>query len=136
MSIDLLRCQLYDLSGAVRYLHCYQKVIHGNIRASSVSVSLAGSPKLGNFSAAVRERDAQPLCLVEDDEAVRWQSPELYLPKAKPSFKSDVYAFGLTICEVRRCSRYTLPIPNANYTHRSSAETSPSTIFSTLQMSL
>ena len=35
-----------------------------------------------------------------DQALVRWMAPELFGPKGKRSFATDVYAFGMTMLEV------------------------------------
>ncbi|KZV82549.1 kinase-like protein [Exidia glandulosa HHB12029] len=91
---------LVDVADALHYLHTREpKVLHGNVRARSVSVYEDGTAYLGNF-------DFQPLQDPERqfdesyfDKARRWAAPERGLSLTLTT-KCDVFSFAMFAYEV------------------------------------
>ncbi|KAG8939826.1 hypothetical protein FRC04_005957 [Tulasnella sp. 424] len=75
-----------------------QGVVHGNIKASNLLIGDDGEVLLCDFG-LTRTTDLKTPTEMKGAGAIRWQSPELLNGHSK-SFKSDVYAFGMTIVEV------------------------------------
>ncbi|KAG8908587.1 hypothetical protein FRB99_004875 [Tulasnella sp. 403] len=89
---------LRDAADALVYLHD-RNVIHGDVKAGNILVTSDGNALLCDFGLS-RLNSAGPSKEKEHDGTVRWQSPELW-EGANKSFKSDVWAFGMTVYEVR-----------------------------------
>eukprot|EP01117_Protostelium_nocturnum_P017086 TRINITY_DN6892_c0_g1_i2.p1 TRINITY_DN6892_c0_g1~~TRINITY_DN6892_c0_g1_i2.p1 ORF type:complete len:1242 (-),score=332.82 TRINITY_DN6892_c0_g1_i2:42-3767(-) len=86
-----------DVASAMNYLE-NQGIVHGMIQAKSVFLRREEDgyiAKLSNFGVASRLKEKEPI----RDFPVRWSSPELIETK-KPTFKSDVYAFGVFLYEL------------------------------------
>ncbi|KAG8897205.1 hypothetical protein FRB99_008361 [Tulasnella sp. 403] len=92
---------LLQTASALAYLH-ENKIIHGEINASNILVSSDTEPKalLSGFSLSRKVDDITTPGLRAGGGAVRWQAPELWNGNAHKSFKTDTYAFGMTIYEV------------------------------------
>ncbi|KAG8894979.1 hypothetical protein FRB99_000827, partial [Tulasnella sp. 403] len=88
---------LVEGADALTYLHD-KALIHGDIKGNNILVSETRHALLCDFGLSGHESDptsgARGLA-----GSTRWMSPELFKGSRK-SPKSDVYAFGLTICEV------------------------------------
>ncbi|KAG8968223.1 hypothetical protein FRC05_001604 [Tulasnella sp. 425] len=99
-SVNRIRL-LCETADVISYLH-KEDIVHGDIKASSLlfgdngQVLLSASASGLTLPADVRNSPDVP---VEGPGTLRWQSPEL-LEGGSKSFKSDVYAFGMTIAEV------------------------------------
>lgn len=102
--------QLFQTALAIAYLHHQCKLIHGDIKGENILVSNEHTALLTDFGLA-RPRDV----LTSDGQkgmgTLPWQSPELLIDEnASKSYESDMYAFGMTIYEVRRA------LTNLNHT--------------------
>ncbi|KAG8981122.1 hypothetical protein FRC05_004022 [Tulasnella sp. 425] len=86
-----------DTAGAISYLHA-QGVVHGDIKASNLLVGDEGQVLLCDFG-LTKTTDLSTTTAMKGIGSLRWQSPELWDGGSK-CFKSDVYAFGMTIAEV------------------------------------
>lgn len=100
--------KILGIASGLAYLHD-QSIIHGDVKADNVLVSDGGVPKLCDFglSKAVdssRSRSASQI------GTLRHMSPERLLSTITMARTkaSDVYAFGMTIYEVR--SELMLPL--------------------------
>ncbi len=80
------------------YLHG-QRVIHGDLKGANVLVSAEVRILLCDFGLA-KMVDTNTSTSRAGLGTLRWQAPEL-LGGASKTFQTDVYAFGLTIYEVR-----------------------------------
>lgn len=87
-----------DLARGLNYLH-QQGVIHGDIKGSNllVSSSVPVSGLVADFGLAKLE-DTHTVTSQQGAGTPRWQSPELFYGGPR-TFKSDVYAFGMTVYE-------------------------------------
>ncbi|KAG9041430.1 hypothetical protein FS837_012277 [Tulasnella sp. UAMH 9824] len=88
-----------DLARGLNYLH-QQGVVHGDIKGSNILVS-SSIPVYGlvaDFGLAKLE-DTQTVTSQQGAGTPRWQSPELFYGGPR-TFKSDVYAFGMTVYEI------------------------------------
>ncbi|KAG8893077.1 hypothetical protein FRB99_002210 [Tulasnella sp. 403] len=88
---------LYQVACALVYLHG-EDIIHGDVRARNVLVSQSGDALLCDFGLAGIISLTGSVGL-KGGETLRRDSPELWEGNPR-SFKSDVYAFGMTIYEV------------------------------------
>lgn len=79
------------------YLH-EMGVVHGDVKGGNVLVSSNLHALLCDFGLA-KTVDATTSTSLKGAGTVRWQAPELF-NDAPRSFKTDVYAFGMTIYEV------------------------------------
>lgn len=82
------------------YLHrC--GIIHGDIKGGNMLVSPSLRAAVADFGLA-KLVDTQTVSSQRGLGTTRWQSPELLMEGQSRSFQSDVYAFGMTVYEVRR----------------------------------
>ncbi|KAG9043647.1 hypothetical protein FS837_009307 [Tulasnella sp. UAMH 9824] len=88
---------LCDIASAIAYLHSLE-IIHGDIKARNILVSQDGEVRLCDFGLSKYSSWTTSEGR-KGAGTIRWQSPELLFDESK-SFKSDVYAFGITIYEV------------------------------------
>ncbi|KAG8896676.1 hypothetical protein FRB99_008763 [Tulasnella sp. 403] len=88
---------LRETADALAYLH-EKKVIHGDVKGANILVSSDIHAYLCDFGLS-RSTSDKTVTELKGAGTVRWQSPELWSNEPK-SFKSDVYAFGMTICEI------------------------------------
>ncbi|KAG8915249.1 hypothetical protein FRC01_003726 [Tulasnella sp. 417] len=88
-----------DLARGLNYLH-QRGVVHGDIKGSNllVSSSVPVEGIVADFGLAKLE-DTQTVTSQQGAGTPRWQSPELFYG-APRTFKSDVYAFGMTVYEI------------------------------------
>lgn len=90
--------QIYETALAIEYLH-KMGVIHGDIKGLNILVSAQHSALLCDFGLA-RLLDSVTSVAQKEKGTLRWQSQEI-LDGHPKSYASDVYAFGITIYEVR-----------------------------------
>ncbi|KAG8902811.1 hypothetical protein FRC01_009463 [Tulasnella sp. 417] len=88
---------LCDIASAIAYLHSLE-IIHGDIKARNILVSQDGEVRLCDFGLSKHSSWTTSEGR-KGAGTIRWQSPELLFDEPK-SFKSDVYAFGITTYEV------------------------------------
>ena len=93
------RIQLWKTAGAIAYLHEHG-IIHGDIKAANILVSDRVEPLLCDFGLSKSDDGATSVGL-QGVGTVRFQSPEVLIEGGGKSFASDVWAFGMTISEVR-----------------------------------
>jgi serine/threonine protein kinase len=90
--------QLRETADAVAYLHSIQ-LVHGDIKANNILVGDLGEARICGFGLS-KIMQSRALTTYKGQGNVRWQAPELFDNQPK-SFETDVYAFGITIFEVR-----------------------------------
>jgi serine/threonine protein kinase len=73
--------------------------VHGDIKAANVLISPVGRALLTDFGLA-KLSSSSTSTAVAGAGTTRWQSPELFDGGPKTT-KSDIYAFGMLIVEVR-----------------------------------
>lgn len=96
--INAIRSQLYQIALAIAYLHGVG-IIHGDIKGENVLISEKHTALLSDYGLP-REQDVLTSIHQKGQWAIPWQSPELLDGQSK-SEQSDIYAFGMTIYEVR-----------------------------------
>ncbi|QRV74672.1 Serine/threonine-protein kinase [Ceratobasidium sp. AG-Ba] len=89
-----------QIASALEYLHSIN-IVHGDLKGPNVLVSKDGIPVLIDFgNAIISEYTLQfTQTTTKQDMSLRWTAPEL-MNNEKPSYKSDVYALGMTILEI------------------------------------
>ncbi|QRV89355.1 Tyrosine kinase domain protein [Ceratobasidium sp. AG-Ba] len=86
-----------QIASAMAYLHSVN-IVHGALKGSDVLVSDDGIPVLIDFGNAILSEYTLQFTqtTTKPDMNIRWTAPEL-MNDEKPSYKSDVYALGMTI---------------------------------------
>jgi len=79
---------LWQICSGMKYLHDL-KIVHLNLSTHNVKMERGIIVKLTDYG----------LIGVVDQERARWKAPE-YLSSGEGSLKSDVWAFGIVICEM------------------------------------
>lgn len=90
--------QIYEIADGLAYLHA-QGIVHGDVKGENVLIASDLTVRLCDFGLAKIVNSATNPSLAGVG-SLRWQAPELF-SRASRTPKSDVYAFGLTISEVR-----------------------------------
>lgn len=85
----------------MEYLHD-KDVIHGDVKGANALVSSDTRLLLCDFGLAKPAGSVTSSSLAGKG-SLRWQAPELMGQEPTKTFKSDVYAFAMTIFEVRSC---------------------------------
>jgi len=87
-----------ETASAIAYLHDHG-IVHGDIKGSNILISDNCKALLCDFglARAVSESTAAP---PKRAGRGRWQAPELFSENARKTFKTDVYAFGITIEQI------------------------------------
>ncbi|KAJ7896149.1 kinase-like protein, partial [Mycena leptocephala] len=96
---------LTDAARGLLYLHS-KDIVHGDFKAANILIDNAGTAVLCDFGLArvkadMTSRTAQRDITTLGPGSRNWMSPELFRG-APPRKSSDIYAFGMTIYEVRR----------------------------------
>lgn len=86
------------MAEAIEYLH-RESVVHGDIKASNVLISKDVKALICDFG-LTRMADSRTSTAMKGAGSVRWMAPELW-ENASKSPETDIYAFGMTIAEVR-----------------------------------
>ena len=109
-------CKIQGVARAIKYLHYFEPVVvHGNIRGVRFLFlhPFSTSPmKISQLNIMIDAEEQPILCdyglvymSAESDGAYRWIAPEILDPEkdADPVYttRSDVYAFAMTMLEVR-----------------------------------
>ena len=74
-------------------------IVHGDVKANNVILSDDFHVQLCDFG-LTKLAEANTTTTLKGAGSIRWQGPELWNNKSK-TFASDVYAFAMTIVEVR-----------------------------------
>lgn len=99
--IDLTRyCyQVQGMISGITYLHSLN-IIHGDIKCANVLLDQELIPIFCDFGMTkIRDGYSTTSTAMKGAGSVQWMSPEL-LENMPKTTESDVYALGLTICEV------------------------------------
>ena len=91
--------QIQEAAAGIAYLH-RSGIVHGDIKGANILVSDDVHSLLCDFGLA-REQQNNTSTEMQGIGTVRWQSPELLRSGAGKTFKSDIWAFAMTIYEVR-----------------------------------
>ncbi|KAG8894274.1 hypothetical protein FRB99_001368 [Tulasnella sp. 403] len=86
-----------EIASALDYLHA-QCIIHGDLKGVNILVSDNGHALLCDFGLS-RMDHVVTSTTMKGVGSVRWQAPEIWNGAPK-SFKTDVYAFGMTAVEI------------------------------------
>lgn len=97
--------QVYGIASGLAYLHS-QDVIHGDVKGLNVLLNELVQPVLCDFgmTKALSTMHNATSSAMKGVGSLRWMAPELH-DDAPKSAKSDMFAFSMTIVEVR-CRRY------------------------------
>lgn len=95
----VVHLQLFQIALAIAYLH-KSGIVHGDIKGENILVSKERTALLSDFGLA-RPQDVLTSVGTKGMGTMPWQSPEV-LNGASKTFKSNTYAFGMTISEVGR----------------------------------
>ncbi|KAG8896709.1 hypothetical protein FRB99_008754, partial [Tulasnella sp. 403] len=87
---------LVEVAEALAYIHS-QKMVHGDIKANNILVSKEKSAFICDFGLS-RPSSTATHAGLKGNGTTLYQAPELFRGASK-SWKSDVYAFGITIYE-------------------------------------
>ncbi|KAH7334638.1 kinase-like domain-containing protein [Rhizoctonia solani] len=90
-----------ELASALTYLHS-MGIVHGDIKVDNVVISDDGHVQLEDFGSAILLKYSS-ISFTETGfkGTLRFMAPELLTGKnEKPTFKSDVYAFGMTLFQI------------------------------------
>jgi serine/threonine protein kinase len=95
--------QLRQAAGAVAHMHDVE-IIHGDIKANNILMTANGRVFICDFGLAqISELQGVPGAYSSAECGnARWASPEL-LDGGERTFESDIWAFGMTIYQVRSC---------------------------------
>jgi serine/threonine protein kinase len=89
---EILLPILRDIAQGVRFLHAASpKVIHGDLKAQNVLVDSRFRAKVADFGLSQKRQATGTLY---------WMAPELLRGESVNTTASDVYAFGIILCEV------------------------------------
>lgn len=98
---DADRCNLsLQVAKGLTYLHG-ERIVHGDLKAANVVVSIDGIAKLNDFGHAVLVEYTLGFSNTSNlgGGTLRWMAPELFEMGSKRSLEADVYALGMTILE-------------------------------------
>lgn len=87
-----------EAADAIAYVHA-RGIVHGDIKASNILIDDNEHSLLCDFG-LMKTAQSRTSTALRRVGTLRWQSPELWSDEPKTS-ASDVYAFGMTIAEVR-----------------------------------
>ncbi|KAJ1302565.1 hypothetical protein OPQ81_002882 [Rhizoctonia solani] len=89
-----------QVTSGVAFMHNID-MVHGNIRAANVLVSIEGVAKLAGFGfSAISQASDLYTTVGPMTWRIQWVAPELLLDNAVNSKPADVYALGLTMLEI------------------------------------
>lgn len=77
------------------------KIIHGNVRSSNILVSSSVTALLCDFGRSREVGEEEDLEGKPGEETPLWLRPKASEGLWKQSFVTDIYAFGMTIYQVR-----------------------------------
>ncbi|KAG8891942.1 hypothetical protein FRC01_014423, partial [Tulasnella sp. 417] len=97
-----LLSKIKEVTSGLEYLHS-QKVIHGEVHSSNVSVDSDGHVKIANFGLAgiLAQANTQRSWI---ETPSQYFPPEYILHGTPPSLASDVYSYGLLLLEASSSS--------------------------------
>ncbi|KAF5380766.1 hypothetical protein D9757_007089 [Collybiopsis confluens] len=89
---------IYDIAAGMAYLHS-RKIVHADLKGVNILVDDKHNARVADFGLSkvidnIRGQSMQ----YREQGAVRWMAPEC-LQKKAPTMASDVYSFGISICE-------------------------------------
>eukprot|EP01114_Cavostelium_apophysatum_P018139 TRINITY_DN5544_c0_g1_i4.p1 TRINITY_DN5544_c0_g1~~TRINITY_DN5544_c0_g1_i4.p1 ORF type:complete len:306 (+),score=67.20 TRINITY_DN5544_c0_g1_i4:223-1140(+) len=87
---------IVGIARGMNFLH-YENVIHRDLAARNVLLNSGFDPKIGDFG--LSRKDTGKNQTTADIGPIRWMAPEC-LRERTYSFKTDVYAFGVTLIEI------------------------------------
>ncbi|TCD69532.1 hypothetical protein EIP91_007155 [Steccherinum ochraceum] len=112
--LDFVHQCLLDVASGLTYLHS-EGIVHGDLHGGNLLVDDGGKVRLTDFGMALlADATAYNYASVHGGGATRWTAPELIDPEEfnlltrRPTYQSDVYAFGCTCIEL-----YTRTVPYA-----------------------
>ena len=84
---------------ALAYIHS-RNIIHRDIKPSNIFISASGDVKLGDFGIAQLESANESSGEFVPIGTPSYMAPEQFLPHAKISSRTDIYALGVTLYEI------------------------------------
>ena len=84
---------------ALAYIHS-RNIIHRDIKPSNIFISATGDVKLGDFGIAQLESANESSGEFVPIGTPSYMAPEQFLPHAKISSRTDIYALGVTLYEI------------------------------------
>lgn len=92
---DLVLPILQEVAQGIRFLHATKPpVIHGDLKARNILIDAQFRAKVADFRLPVKQNGAVVV------GTPYWMSPELLRGETGNTIASDVFAFGITLCEV------------------------------------
>lgn len=92
--------QISGMSAGLHYLHASQ-VVHGDIKGHNILLGPDLRPLFCDFGISKLQGDGGTSTNTKNAGSTKHMSPETLVEGASKDFASDVYAFGITIFEVR-----------------------------------
>ncbi|KAK7043670.1 Rho guanine nucleotide exchange factor [Paramarasmius palmivorus] len=93
---------VWDVANGVKYLH-QMKIIHADLKGVNILITKSGRATVGDFGLSY-VADGEILRMTSSSAlsggTTRWLAPELLGSGLRPSYKSDIYAFGLVCYEI------------------------------------
>uniref|UniRef100_A0A0W0F0H3 Putative Dbl-like domain-containing protein n=1 Tax=Moniliophthora roreri TaxID=221103 RepID=A0A0W0F0H3_MONRR len=100
---DVDHCQLvWDVANGLRYLH-QMKIVHSDLKGVNILMTESRKAIIGDFGLSyVAEGEVLRLTSTStfSGGTTRWLAPELLNNESRPSYKSDIYAFGCVCYEI------------------------------------
>ncbi|KAK7062516.1 Rho guanine nucleotide exchange factor [Paramarasmius palmivorus] len=94
--------QAWDVASGLQYLH-RMKIIHADLKGANILMTNSGRATIGDFGLSyVAEGEILRMTSTSafSGGTPRWLAPELLSPSSRPSYKSDIYAFGCVCYEI------------------------------------
>lgn len=92
MLAEIVLPVLQDIACGMRFLHA-SEIVHGDIKAANILVDRRFRAKVADFGLSSRNTAYEQFSSF-------WMAPELLRRTSAPSFKSDIYSFGILLYEV------------------------------------
>uniref|UniRef100_A0A0W0FAJ2 Kinase-like protein n=1 Tax=Moniliophthora roreri TaxID=221103 RepID=A0A0W0FAJ2_MONRR len=101
---------ILDVFNGCHYIHSLD-IVHGDLKSANILINEAGQACISDFGiASIHDRSPDPSSAAVETRklagagSARWLAPELlFTVTQKPTFASDVYAFGVVLWEILTC---------------------------------
>ncbi|KAK2957229.1 putative serine/threonine protein kinase [Blattamonas nauphoetae] len=98
LSLDDVYKMMNGILQAIVHLHD-KRLVYGDLKPANILLSESGIAKLGDFG-GVREMSGTKTFVPAEMGTIKYWSPEMFETNAVPSFKSDMWAFGIILLEL------------------------------------